>query len=253
MSRSLSSLVKRKKTIQKTQKITNAMKLVSMSKSQSYRQKMMIYDPIYQHVLHIPSELEKTDKEPLYIGFVPDLGLASSYMRVFMQTIKALDHPTVLIVGTHNYEEFARGEFCNLLNGKISSENITPDILIELLTTYISTYHIHVIQATSDIGGSLNFEIIDTQRELEKGYDVIYEPSYELANQAYQQMFLESVGLKSYYSCKVSEYLIRQIAMETATDNANQMLEELNLQYNRLRQEKITEEIADLTQAEDEA
>ena len=54
MSRSLSSLAKRRKTIQTTQKITNAMKLVSMSRVQKYRREQLKYEPVYKHVLNIP-------------------------------------------------------------------------------------------------------------------------------------------------------------------------------------------------------
>ena len=80
---------------------------------------------------------------------------------------------------------------------------------------------------------------------------MVFEPNYETANKAFQLIYLESVLIDAYYESKVAEYTMRRVAMEKATDNADEMLYDLQLQYNRLRQEKITEELQDLTQAED--
>lgn len=43
-----------------------------------------------------------------------------------------------------------------------------------------------------------------------------------------------------------SEHAARMVAMQTATDNANELLEELNLQYNKSRQQAITSELLDI-------
>ena len=43
-----------------------------------------------------------------------------------------------------------------------------------------------------------------------------------------------------------SEHAARMIAMQTATDNADELLRELNLQYNKSRQQAITNELLDI-------
>ena len=43
-----------------------------------------------------------------------------------------------------------------------------------------------------------------------------------------------------------AEHAARTVAMQVATDNADQLLGELNLEYNKGRQQKITNEILDL-------
>jgi F-type H+-transporting ATPase subunit gamma len=43
-----------------------------------------------------------------------------------------------------------------------------------------------------------------------------------------------------------SEHAARTIAMQTATDNADDLLQELNLQYNKSRQQAITNELLDI-------
>lgn len=47
----------------------------------------------------------------------------------------------------------------------------------------------------------------------------------------------------------LAEHAARMVAMQTATDNASALLEELRLSYNKRRQQAITEELADITQA----
>ena len=44
-----------------------------------------------------------------------------------------------------------------------------------------------------------------------------------------------------------SEHSARMVAMKTATDSARDMLEDLNLSYNYIRQQKITQEISEIS------
>ena len=46
-----------------------------------------------------------------------------------------------------------------------------------------------------------------------------------------------------------AENAARMIAMQTATDNAQELIDELSLEYNKKRQQAITEELADITQS----
>jgi F-type H+-transporting ATPase subunit gamma len=43
-----------------------------------------------------------------------------------------------------------------------------------------------------------------------------------------------------------SEHAARMVAMQTATDNADELLRQLNLQYNKSRQQAITNELLDI-------
>mgnify|MGYP001239107112 CR=1 FL=1 len=76
---------------------------------------------------------------------------------------------------------------------------------------------------------------------------MIYEPNYVTANNRYQQFSMLLALYDAYYQSKFSENMTRRIAMEQATDNANDMREELNNRYNQLRQERITAEILELS------
>lgn len=76
---------------------------------------------------------------------------------------------------------------------------------------------------------------------------IIYEPDYDSANERFKQFNLLLSLYDAYYQSKYSENMTRRIAMEQATDNANDMREELGNRYNQLRQERITAEILELS------
>lgn len=83
--------------------------------------------------------------------------------------------------------------------------------------------------------------------EVEKSdIDYILEPS---AAELLEDLLPKSLRLKFYTALldsNASEHAARTVAMQTATDNGEDLLQELTLQYNKGRQQKITSEILDL-------
>ena len=80
----------------------------------------------------------------------------------------------------------------------------------------------------------------------ESDRDYILEPS---ASELLEDLLPKSLKLKFYTALldsNASEHAARTIAMQTATDNGEDLLQELTLQYNKSRQQKITSEILDL-------
>ena len=94
----------------------------------------------------------------------------------------------------------------------------------------------------SDLGRDDNSVI---SSEAEKS-DYIVEPS---APEMLEALFPKSIKLKLYTALldsAASEHAARTVAMQTATDNGENLLAELTLIYNKTRQQKITTEILDL-------
>ena len=80
----------------------------------------------------------------------------------------------------------------------------------------------------------------------ESDVDYILEPS---ASALLADLVPKSLRLKFYTALldsNASEHAARTVAMQTATDNGEDLLQELTLQYNKSRQQKITSEILDL-------
>lgn len=77
--------------------------------------------------------------------------------------------------------------------------------------------------------------------------DLIYEPSPE---EMIQQLLVKHFDLQVYRTMSesvASEHGARMTAMENASNNAKAMIESLTLTYNKLRQEKITTELIEIT------
>ena len=120
----------------------------------------------------------------------------------------------------------------------MSSENLDLDIIQSFIKDYADDYQIICLMPEVSISAKIEFNTLNTCYKLKKGYDQVFEPSYELANKAFQLVHIKTTIFNAYYESKISEYTMRRVAMEQATENADSMLHDLQLQYNRLRQEK---------------
>jgi F-type H+-transporting ATPase subunit gamma len=88
--------------------------------------------------------------------------------------------------------------------------------------------------------------------ELEKsdqqqGVGYIYEPSSESVFAELLPRFVEMQVYHALLEAIASEQSSRMVAMRNATDNANELIEDLTLMYNKARQETITKELLDIT------
>ena len=85
-----------------------------------------------------------------------------------------------------------------------------------------------------------------TEREFSPSEDYILEPS---AKEIRKRLYPKTIKLRLYATLldsAAAEHAARTVAMQTATDNGEDLLDELTLQYNKGRQQKITSEILDL-------
>ena len=92
----------------------------------------------------------------------------------------------------------------------------------------------------------LPMEAVIPSEAKESETDYILEPS---ARELLEELLPKSQKLKFYTALldsNASEHAARTVAMQTATDNGEDLLQELTLQYNKSRQQKITAEILDL-------
>lgn len=248
MAENIKTIQLRMNTIDKVSKITNAMKLVSMSKLQRYQRKIREFAEIVEEYDHIPSEniggIEKLDI--LAVCFVPDLGLVSGYNQAMLRAVRQLAPDSVFWLGNQNYEKLERATAYNTVNEKRSSDHLNLEILYDEVVEFKNEYQIYL--AVPRMRGNelvINWKFLNKQ--LSYSDFVVYEPDYDTANKRYQQFNLLLSLYDAYYQSKFSENMTRRIAMEQATDNANDMREELGNRYNQLRQERITAEILELS------
>ncbi len=77
--------------------------------------------------------------------------------------------------------------------------------------------------------------------------DYIYEPSPDEVLGELLPRFVEMQVYHAILESIASEQSARMVAMRNATDNANELIQELTLMYNKARQESITNELLDIT------
>jgi len=77
--------------------------------------------------------------------------------------------------------------------------------------------------------------------------DYIYEPSPDEVLGELLPRFVEMQVYHAILESIASEQSARMVAMRNATDNANELIEDLTLMYNKARQESITNELLDIT------
>lgn len=90
----------------------------------------------------------------------------------------------------------------------------------------------------------------DEAAQAEEGsYEFLIEPSVEEVFNALLPHYVENQIRDAVLQAEAAEHSARMIAMHNATDNANSLQDDLTLQYNKARQEKITYEITDMVTA----
>ena len=78
----------------------------------------------------------------------------------------------------------------------------------------------------------------------------LFEPSAEHVLSAILPIYVDVVVYQVLFEAKASEHSSRMVAMKNATDNAMQLIKDLTLEYNKLRQANITKELLEITTAQ---
>jgi F-type H+-transporting ATPase subunit gamma len=87
--------------------------------------------------------------------------------------------------------------------------------------------------------------------ESEKGrVEHIFEPSAEQVLGGILPHFINFIVYQILLEAKASEHSARMVAMKNATDNAKQLIKDLTLEYNKMRQANITKELLEITTAQ---
>lgn len=242
----------RMRSITSTQKITKAMKLVSLSKLQQYKKRMASFDVYYDALKKSNTQFigfSQSDKDlpSVYLVFMPDLGLCSSYTNGMNRFLKAhvQDGDSVVLIGTQQYDVINKLGV-EILNPQMSSEKFELEDAMEYLYERKLTHHIcALVPEYKGLSLEFNKETLPT-KAVQLRDDVIFEPNFNRASDRLISVSLVAMIQNTFFQSKVAEHTTRRIAMEKATDSAQEMLDDLLRQFNKARQEAITQEIAEI-------
>ena len=255
------------KGVSETAQITRAMELVSASKMQKaslrYNNSLAYFQKIRPVVLSIASEirfaeshryLKKTAGKRGFLVIGSEKGLSGDYNHnVVSYTLQqtTLDDD-IYCVGEAAAMLFTKREV-ELLDcanqGKLDDARLLATVLMKAFEeekySEISVVYTGIINKARSECRTITLLPILPDGEVEKR-EYVLEPDQK----AVFDVLLPQYVIGTLYECitaaKYTEHLERMRAMNAATENANELLDELRLNYNKARQEKITTELTEL-------
>lgn len=266
------------RSVESTKQITNAMQLVASSKIRKARQRMEQTRPymrISQQVIadiashnldeQPPFFCEQAGEEKCVVVIAGDRGLAGHYnAAVFKLADELIDEKTwVLPVGKKALDRYThRG--CRLLSDNYArTEQVKgtecremADLLIERFlsgqcakVTLVSTTLLSALVQDAVVTTLLP---VTPDSDAKHASQMIMEPDPATILAAVMPDYLAGQLYAAVCDAFASEVSARRNAMDSATKNAQKMIDELSLHYNRARQSSITQEITEIVAGAEE-
>lgn len=280
---SLKEIKGRISSVRSTLKITSAMKMVAstkLHKAQQAAERCAVYEQELADILRIakPSSIsalcrETDDKLPVaIIAFSSNSSLCGAFnANVYKMASKMVelsggkDGVVLYAVGKKMAEAFAKagiapeGDWSDMAQhpgyskaGELAGK-LMQDYALGRFSKVIMVWN-HFVSTSTQKPKVETLLPFDTSilRDLTSGRDAgmdddyIVEPGRE---QLFDELLPQVLRLKLYsvlLDSNAAEHAARTVAMQIATDNGNEILSDLTLEYNKGRQAKITAEILDL-------
>ena len=276
MAGSMKDIKLRIKSVESTMQITKAMELVASSKMRRAKERVEHSRPYFETLYESLTKIAAADprarnpylrrddiKRTLLVVIAGDRGLAGGYnANVFKQADAAEGPVTVLPIGKRSAEYFAHhgaGLFTPevLMAADVSvsecftlSHQITEGFLkgeydaVKLCYTRFDSMMTQTATTLEVL--PLTIEPTEAQKAEARRSQILYKPSCEEVFGAIIPEYVAGVLYGAVCESVASELAARRTAMDAATKNAGEMIEDLNLYYNRARQAAITQEITEI-------
>jgi F-type H+-transporting ATPase subunit gamma len=284
MSGALKEVRNRIKSVQSTQQITKAMKLVSAAKlrrAQDAITQMRPYAKKLQEMLSnivsnssadvkIDLAAERPVEKVLMIIVTSDRGLCGGYnsnlIKLTRQVIfekyaaqQAKANVTVLPIGKKGYEHFAKNGF-KVVDNYWDIFTGLSFVKVQAAAKYamdaFANKEVDAVElvfsefknaATQAYIAEQFLPVAKVQKKAgEKNADFIFEPDKEVLISELMPKILNTQLFKAVLDGNASEHGARMTAMDKASDNANELLKSLKISYNRARQAAITTELTEI-------
>ncbi|MHB8064674.1 MAG: ATP synthase F1 subunit gamma [Ruminiclostridium sp.] len=274
------------KSINQMRQITKAMKLISASKLKKARAQLEVTLPYFNKVRETIADIlahsrdveskffdlkdQKDGKKIAYIVITGDKGLAGGYnSNIIKLTERAIgdskENALLLVAGISGRSYFIRKKYNVYTEFDYAVQNPTvyrareiADIILDLYNKQVVD-EVHIVFTLMKSAISLEPKVlkllpleIGALREDVKANEIIidekfkYEPSASTVLDILIPKYIKGIMYGAFVEAFTSEQSARMTAMDNATTNADDMLQKLNLYYNRARQAAITQEISEI-------
>ncbi len=285
MSGALKEVRSRIKSVQSTQQITKAMKMVSAAKlrrAQDAITQMRPYARKLQDMLSnivtssdgdvsMDLAIERNVEKVLIILVTSDRGLCGGYNSNLIKLAKhtiatkysaqmAKGNVQVLPIGKKGYEHFTKigynvvNAYWDIFSG-LSFEKVQTAAKYAMDAFAAKEIDaVEVIYSEFKNAGSQIFiaepflpvQKVVSSAENKKRADFIFEPDQQVLISELMPKILNTQLFKAVLDANASEHGARMTAMDKASDNANELLKSLKISYNRARQAAITTELTEI-------
>jgi len=214
------------------------------------------------HPMLTNREVKKTG----YLVITSDKGLVGAYnshvLKALHDKIKkrhaSRDEYTIIALGRKGYEYFKKREipvlksviglpdqpvFSDIKQLTEETVNLFVDEEIDELYLFYNHFESAISQKVTE-NKLLPIENLNAAESKVMEYE--YEPNQETILNVLLPQYAESLIFGTLLDAKAAEHAASMTAMKNATDNANELIDDLDLQYNRARQAAITQEITEI-------
>ncbi|MCI9303664.1 ATP synthase F1 subunit gamma [Clostridium sp.] len=268
----LIDIKRRIKSVESTRKITKAMGLVATSKLRKARKELVAneqYNNLCKEVIKevvssMPEDFDSIyyknfNGDKLYIALTSDTGLCAGYnnnVAIYLNNlVEKSGGAKVIIVGgkgisyTSRYGISTYSEYVDLPDMPATKDvnKIYNDAIYLYEKGEVSEVNIVYTEFISPVKQEVkSVKILPIEKKSGQAGQYIIEPNEESVFKNAIDMYLKSQLKTCMISAKASEHSARMTAMDGATENANDILQNLHIKFNRIRQGIITQEISEI-------
>ena len=269
------------KSIQNTQKITKAMEMVAASKMRRAQERMSQARPYADKMANVMGHLAQAnleykhsftqEREPKRVGFVivsSDRGLCGGLnINLFRHVVNSMSEwrakgveIDATIIGKKGLGFFKRvgvnivSEATQLgdrpqLADLIGAMKVMMDAFSEGKIDRLYLAHngfVTTMTQQPKVDQLLPISTPEIDERLDHHWDYLYEPEARDVIDGLMMRYVESLIYRGVVENIACEMAARMVAMKSASDNAGNLIDELQLVYNKARQAAITQEISEI-------
>ena len=270
----LRELRSRIRSIESTSRVTKALQMIAAAKMKKAQDKVLdgrayseklnaIIGNVYQSNPEVFSSISEDEKNKILVLLVtPDRGLCgalvSNILKEASNFIESINNDyEIRVIGkkgtsfisktVDNYESYKVSDMPTFEEVSPITSSISNDINLIGFTKVFIIYTEFVSTAVQKpkIKQLLPVEIDFNENE-KVNNEFLYEPSLDKVSEALIPRYVETSIFNSILDSVASEHSARLVAMQNATDNANELKQDLTLDLNKARQQQVTSEILDI-------
>ncbi len=263
------------RSMESTKQITKAMEMVAASKLRRAQTQVMASRPYFEILYNAVNEIvdnntdfaseylaKRSVKKTLYVVIAGDRGLAGGYNSNVLKTVYSEmegKNVAVLPIGKKAVD-FFRSRKTEMLSGDyMVAEDISVGDCFTIAKTLCKAYkagefdeiyvgYTNFVSVLSQTPATLQMLPLLRQETNHYGLgsDMVYEPNSVEVFDAIIPEYVGGILYGALCESRASEQAARRTAMDSATQNADDMIADLSLKFNRARQAAITQEITEI-------